>query len=376
MNTIGQPAIETGASVATNYTWYRGETTEFLPNMDALRSANGIIDFVLKGWVPESPYVTPAMNITAFGSCFAEHIGKWLASRNYNVLTDKSNEGQAYVIRCGEGMVNSFTIRGQFEWALEGHTPNGEFWHGYEAQAFGYDETVREETGAIFRKTDLFILTFGLSEVWYDKPTGEVFWRAVPADKFNGARHGFRIATVEENEANIARICELIRKHVPGAKVILTLSPIPLIATFRPMSCLTANAVSKASLRLAIDRVLEANQGDAALHYWPSYEIVTEAFVDKWGADRRHVKKPILNYIMTLFEYCWCTKKPSEAELYRSLYEARVADGSISRQVRQLLEKRDHAGLDKLLANWRSAGLPKFADFVERSALALGAEAE
>lgn len=368
MNTPEQGEISTSETTKANFTWYRGESTEFLPTTDALYSATGIQEFVVKGWEPQQRVITKSTNITAFGSCFAANISGWLSQRQYKVLTDKSQSGEAYVIRCGEGMVNSYTIRGQFEWAFEGHVPTGEFWHGYAAEAFGYDEKIRQQTRDIFLKTDLFILTFGLSEVWFDKPTGEVFWRAVPSDKFDPGRHGFRTCSVSENDANIEKIYSLIRQHVPNAKVIFTLSPIPLIATFRPLSCLTANAVSKASLRMAIDAVLQRNAGDGILHYWPSYEIVTECFLDKWAVDRRHVRRPILDYIMTAFEQAWCVKQPSESELMDRLYAARVADGSIPHAVRRVVERSDLPSLHKIMEEWRKAGRPKFADFVERGA--------
>lgn len=368
MNTPGQPELASSPNATTNFTWYRGDSTEFLPSSDALYSATGIQDYVVKGWSPGTPYITPATNITAFGSCFAAHISEWLSQRNYNVLTDKSQSGDAYVIRCGEGMVNSFTLAGQFEWAFEGRVPQGEFWHGYSAEAFGYDEKIRNQTREIFLETDLFILTFGLSEIWYDRPTGEVFWRAVPNDKFDPERHGFRVASVIENRANIDRIYQLIRKHVPKAKIILTLSPIPLIATFRPMSCLTANAVSKASLRVAIDAVLQENASGGFLHYWPSYEIVTDCFADKWTSDRRHVKRPILDYVMTAFEVAWCQNRPSDKDLLSKLYEARVSEGTISRAVRNFIEAGDREKLNKTLEAWKKSDRPAFADFVEQCA--------
>jgi len=368
MNTPGQPELASSPTATTNFTWYRGDNTEFLPNVDALYSAAGIQDYVVKGWNPQEPFITPTTNITAFGSCFAAHISEWLSQRNYHVLTDKSRSGDAYVIRCGEGMVNSFTLAGQFEWAFEGRVPQGEFWHGYSAEAFGYDETIRRQTQEIFLETDLFILTFGLSEIWYDKPSGEVFWRAIPSDKFDPERHGFRVASVAENQENIAKTYRLIRKHVPKAKVVFTLSPIPLIATFRPMSCLTANAVSKASLRVAIDSVLQENASDGFLHYWPSYEIVTDCFVDKWTSDRRHVKRPILDYVMTAFEAAWCQNRPSDKELRAKLYEARVADGTIPRAVRNFIEAGNRDGLKRILESWRKIDQSAFADFVDQCA--------
>ena len=49
----------------------------------------------------------------------------------------------------------------------------------------------------------LFIFTLGLSEVWENKETGDVFWRAVPYNRYNPEKHNFRVTTVEENKNNI-----------------------------------------------------------------------------------------------------------------------------------------------------------------------------
>jgi len=342
------------ANKPTSYTWYRGESTNFLPGKDALLSPDGIADFVVRGWEPAEPFIDRSTNFTAFGSCFAAHISEWLAKRNYNILT-KQESGKAYVIRCGEGLVNTFAILGQFEWAFENRVPEGEFWHGYDAEAFGYDDTIRRETRDIFLSTDLFILTFGLSEVWYDKPTGEVFWRAVPMDKFDPGRHGFRLTTPEENAANIERIYGLIRRHVPKAKAILTLSPVPLIATFRSMPCISASTVSKATLRIAIDQVIGAHRNDGVLHYWPSYEIVMEAFADNWEADRLHVKWPILDYVMTLFEAIWCRQGPSRKQLIDALILARRSEGAIPQQFFDYVDTGSLDMAKSVIAKWREA---------------------
>ena len=72
----------------------------------------------------------------------------------------------------------------------------------------------------------------------------QIFWKAIPADKFDENKHGFRISSVEENTNNLENICLLIKKHLHKAKIIFTLSPIPLMATFRPQSCITANSIS------------------------------------------------------------------------------------------------------------------------------------
>lgn len=296
---------------SASYTWFRGEHCNFNPKQRNLRTAQDVANHVLRGWVPESPLIGPQTRIAAFGSCFAQHVSDWLAQRNFSILTRKDGDyGDAYVVRFGEGMVNTFALRQQFEWAFEGRRFEGELWHGYDARAFGYDEDVRVTTRSVFDQTDLFIITLGLSEVWYDAVTGGVFWRAVPRDKYDAGRHKFRVSSVDENRENIRAIYRLIRTHRPEAKIIFTVSPIPLVATFRPVPSITANSVSKAILRAALDEVLRDVQHEGHAYYWPSYEIIMDVFDRRWLPDRRHVKEDILNFVMTMFEAHWCRSEP------------------------------------------------------------------
>jgi hypothetical protein len=315
-------------------TWFRGEHCNFNPYQPDLRSADAVWRHVLQGWLPPQPMIGLDTRISAFGSCFAEHISQWLSDRNFSLVTKKGGAfDQVYVVRYGEGMVNSFAIRQQFEWAFEGKVADGELWHGYNAESFGYDEGVRIQTKEVFDNTDVFVITLGLSEVWYDERSGGVFWRAIPRDKYDPARHKFRVASVEENKDNIREISRLIRRHRPDAKVIFTLSPIPLAATFRPVSCITANSVSKAILRAALDEVLREPEVGAHSFYWPSYEIVMDIFDRQWRDDRRHVKKPILDFIMTLFENYWCYGTTPRMSLDEAWARARASTGFLPQRL-------------------------------------------
>ncbi|MDR6757848.1 hypothetical protein J2Y48_003145 [Mycoplana sp. BE70] len=328
-----------GKAQRVTYTWYRGEDCNFGPTLSHLEDWNGYSDYFVGSFAPHEPVITAKSRVTAFGSCFAANISKWLAKRHYNVLNAAEKDSPAYVVRMGEGMVTSYAIRQQIEWAFENKPPQIPVWHSYSAESMEYDESIRQETLRIFSETDVFVLTFGLSEVWHDKPTGEVFWRAVPQDQFDPARHGFRTVSIDENYENLRVILQTIRRHRPEAKVIVTLSPIPLVATFRPVPSTSANSISKASLRMAIDKVMTAKEFEGMTFYWPSYEIVIEGFLAKWRPDRRHVKSEILDFIMTLFEKRWCVGDISEKELASALLAAKVADGSLKQSTLDMLLK-------------------------------------
>lgn len=291
-------------------TWYRGPTCNFTPSMINLGEPDAVADYIVKGWAPEQPIIAPDASILAVGSCFAQYVVQHLRKTRRRL---KVNNGMnVNVIACGAGFVSTFTLRQQFEWALglreiESATlyiEDGENEHGLPGlKLLPTDAATRERTRQTITAADMFILTLGLSEIWYDKKSGDAFFGAVPSVAFNPSKHAFRVTSVEENRDNLTALCSAIRNHRPNAPIVLTLSPVPLTATFRPVSCLTANCVSKSILRVAVDEMVRESD-DPLLFYWPSYEIVTDFFGarDAYHEDRRHVKPEVVATIMDLFE--------------------------------------------------------------------------
>lgn len=342
---IEQDGVQRKASAS----FFRGETTNFYPSDKSLERMGVVGDYFAKGWMPAERFVTKATPIVAFGSCFAENISRFLHKAGFNVLTKRDN--LAYISSMGDGMVNTFAIRQQFEWAWLNKTPQADLWHGYDASEFGYDDAVRERTKALFDEAELFIITLGLSEVWYDEPTGEVFWRAVPKDKYDPSRHKFRVTTHAENLENLRAIHALIRRFRPDATVLLTVSPIPLTATFRPVTCLSANAVSKAILRAAADEFLrEAVPNDPKLFYFPSYDIVMYGFNHQWQDDRRHVYSHVLDFNMKVFERYYCQTALDDEGLLLSLRYAQRQDRTIGQLGHAAMVKADGATEEERIA--------------------------
>ena len=204
--------------------------------------------------------------------------GFWLRARGYAV-NDDFRSGASYphvedstvpVLQCSAGLVNTFVLRQQFEWALEGKNFDDDLWVGARGTMVLPTEAARRRTREMFERTSLFVVTLGLAEVWYQRRSADgddgaaeeeqVLWRAVPSDRFDSKRHGFRVSTVAENLENLRAIVRLVRKHcAPSASIVFTLSPVPLAATFRGVACVTANAVSKSVLRVAVDELLREN---------------------------------------------------------------------------------------------------------------------
>jgi len=220
---------------------------------------------VLPGHVPERPMLEPGDHVVTMGSCFARELRDHLWRRGFA-------SGNIWI---PSGLNNTFAILDFVSWCVTGSDAGAGF--RYDREDDGeirewLPEGTRERYEARLADAGAFVFTFGLAEVWQDRETKGVFWRGIPQEMFDANRHEFRLSSVDENEENIVRIVELIRSVNPHAPIVLTLSPVPLLATFRGRSCVTADAVSKSALRMAIDAV--ESRGFEGVYYWPSFEIV------------------------------------------------------------------------------------------------------
>lgn len=296
------PLSDDLTGVPVSGSWYRGGRKNFYPSEEVLSRPESA-GYVVMGWEPRAPFIESNTRIAAIGSCFAAELARALKAKNLNVgqFDDSQDIAYSHMVRVSAGLENTFAMLQHLEFALEGRDLRSDLWVDRDGRPLDISEPTREAVKSFYSSTDVFIFTFGLSEIWCDAESGEPFWRAIPVKRFDSRKHAFRLSTVDENRTNIVRIANLIWKHNQTAKIIFTLSPVPLIATFRPHSCMTANEVSKATLRVAIDEAMAelAPQGQA--YYWPSYEFVRCYFKHAYMADGRHIKPEIVNRIIDLF---------------------------------------------------------------------------
>jgi GSCFA family len=274
-----------------------------------------IREWVVPGHAPPEGMLTAADTVVTLGSCFARELRSYLD--RVGVPTNK------FVFP--SGLNNTYAILDFASWVVTGEATGRAYRYDRddrgEIREWAASEKNRQAALDRVREAGAFVFTLGLAEVWQDRETGGVFWRGVPEEIFDAQRHVFRLSTVEENEANIVEIVRLIRSENPSAPILLTLSPVPLAATFRDISCITADCVSKSVLRIALDRVLERGLG--GVYYWPSFEVV------RWGGahlpwraygldDRnpRHVSRYLVREIIDAFVDSFYV--PAAAEEIRS----------------------------------------------------------
>ena len=128
---------------------------------------------------------------------------------------------------------------------------------------------------ALFESLDVLVVTLGLTEGWRCRADGAALSLApgVAGGAYDPAEVAFVNAGTAEVIADLTGFLDRLWSVNARARVILTVSPVPLIATYLDRHVLVSNAHSKAVLRAAAGEVCD--RGDPRLVYFPSYEIVT-----------------------------------------------------------------------------------------------------
>jgi hypothetical protein len=122
----------------------------------------------------------------------------------------------------------------------------------------------------------------------------------VMGGSFDSSRHVFvnfgHNDVVEDLEAFYSRLLQIN----PAARVLLTVSPVPLAATYSGQHVLAATTYSKSVLRAAAQTLCRLREG---CDYLPSYEIITGAHNRGayFGEDLRSIRPSGVDQVMRLF---------------------------------------------------------------------------
>ena len=153
-----------------------------------------------------------------------------------------------------------------------------------------------------FQSMDVFIFTLGLTESWESRRDGAAFpvCPGTAGGRFDPEAHVFRNHTVDEVVADLSETVAELRAVNPSVKVVLTVSPVPLVATGTDGHVLAATTYSKSVLRVAAGMVAER---EADVAYFPSYEVITgpQARGGYFAEDLRSVTEEGVDRVMSLF---------------------------------------------------------------------------
>jgi GSCFA family protein len=264
----------------------------------------------------------------AIGSCFARGL-EWALAKNKIAVESAAPEFARLKAAAkakgstGLGFINkynTFSILNELRWALD---PGAVFpvesiaqvtehtWfdpHTNPAlELTGFEETL-ERRWLMQRVTQRImncravIITLGLVEVWRDLEA-DVYLNSTPVPRLlqtQADRYEFHLTSFAENWTNLEAIHALLsRRGHPDLRIVVTVSPVPLMTTFSTLDVVVANTYAKSLLRALAQEWTAAHDN---VDYFPSYEIVQNS--DRaavWEADLRHVKGAGAEHIMELF---------------------------------------------------------------------------
>jgi len=259
------------------------------------------------------PKFTLGENPTVFttGSCFAREIEVALNNMGIAIKSWSADRGISGGIF---NRYNTFSTINDFKFAKEDNydedlmwdTPVG--WIDYSGNSVQKDRNLLlEERKSVIEihknvaDSDIFIMTLGLIEAWYDLQT-ETYLNFTPSEVLVGnlSRFECRITDYQENLEAVRNLIAYLRSNFrPDLKVILTVSPVPLNTTFSGWDIAQANTLSKAVLRTVAQAVAD---DDELVDYFPSYEMVTLSDPQlAWYPDYRHVRHEMVQRIMRTF---------------------------------------------------------------------------
>ena len=251
------------------------------------------------------------------GSCFAQHLGKALKARDLRYmdyeppppfLTSRARAddplpplGAAGDIgQFGYGLFscrygNIYSVKQLWQLAEEAfgvRQPVESIWTkgaryydalrpSIEPEGFGSPEEVLvlrkahlSKVKALFTDLDVFVFTLGLTETWVSTKDGTAYPMApgVIAGEYNVSDYELKNFRYTEIYDDMVKFITALRMVNPSAKLLLTVSPVPLAATATDKHVLVATTYSKSVLRSVAGDLAQDIEG---VDYFPSFEIIT-----------------------------------------------------------------------------------------------------
>ncbi|MEY3896195.1 MAG: hypothetical protein RLZZ214_1715 [Verrucomicrobiota bacterium] len=281
--------------------------------------------------VVSSTEILPHEKVATMGSCFAQHLASHIKASGLNYfvaeqppahLDEKESKARNFgVFSARYG--NIYTVRQAiqlFDRAFGFFSPIDDVWNRgtrfvdafrpqIEPEGFASGQEVREavqdhlaHVRRVFSESSLLVFTLGLTEAWRSRQDGSIYPVApgVAGGEFDPERYEFVNFTAGEVQSDLSVFIRKIRDINPGIRVLLTVSPVPLIATYERRHVWVSTTYSKAALRVAADAAEREFQD---VFYFPSYEIITSPAAGEryYAHDLRQVTEVGVKHVMKIF---------------------------------------------------------------------------
>lgn len=268
--------------------------------------------------------------VATMGSCFAQHLSRHLQGAGIDYLVTESGGdldpserrernfgifsaryGNVYTVRQAVQLFDrAFGDWSSLEppWALRSAVvdpfrPRIEPEGFADADALEADRKIHlAAVRRVFEEATVLVLTLGLTEGWRSIRDGSVFPLApgVAGGEYDPAAYEFVNFDIWEVRADLEGLIARFRSVKPTGQVLLTVSPVPLVATFEPRPVLVSTTYSKSVLRTAAE---EASRNHDHVHYFPAFEIITSSVNGGryYADDLREVTGLGVRHVMRVF---------------------------------------------------------------------------
>lgn len=235
-------------------------------------------------------------SILSLGSCFADNIASRMAAAKFQITASPSGvlfnpESIASAIerysRAAAPTAEELREGDEGWYSFDFHSSLS---HSEREVALAQMQQAVEQGAEALAKAKVVIVTFGTAWVYRLKENGRV---VANCHKQHQSLFSREMLSIEEI---VERYAPLMEGVLAGKKVIMTVSPIRHLS-----DGLEANSLSKAILRVAIDKL--AGRYDN-VHYFPSFELLNDDLRDYrfYADDMTHPSAVAIDYIWERFE--------------------------------------------------------------------------
>ncbi len=313
----------------------KGKTHPYVAQPDYAFWRKSVADVAMSEVDPvtQAPFQLSASDkIATAGSCFAQNVARYLQKAGFNYYVTEPAHAMlppetaaaynygTYTARYGN-IYSARQLLQLMQRAYGKFTPQEDVWAesngryidpfrpGIQPDGFAsldeYHADRVQHFAAVrkaFENLDVFIFTLGLTEAWVAVADGSVYTLCpgVAGGEFDAEKYQFINFSAAEIHDDMLAFVDGLREVNPAAKIILTVSPVPLIATAEDRHVLVSTCYSKSALRVACESIV-CDREDIV--YFPSYEIATGDFTRGayFAEDLRSITEDGIDHIMSVF---------------------------------------------------------------------------
>ena len=323
--------------------------------------------------------IEPKTKVATAGSCFAQHVARHLSNAGFNYYipeaghpvlpatirtahnygTFSARYGNIYTARQLHQLIERAYGRftpAEGAWTHEDGSIRDPFRPNVQPGGFvSVDEMEMDRAQHLaavremFENLDVFVFTLGLTECWESLEDGAVFplCPGVDGGEFDPAKYAFRNQDVNEVVADMNAFIAALRVVNPTARMIVTVSPVPLMATAEPdAQVLSATTYSKSVLRVAADMLTRQHD---FIHYFPSFEVITGVYNrgGYFADDLRNVTEEGVRHVMRLLLKYATGREEGDAPIAPRASAAEAEDKTMEMARRFVEVECDEVGLDR-----------------------------